>query len=58
MVRFATVKKVIQENMLNIFKKCIIYNPLNKNGRTVAFVGDSHNLTLMKSQNHLMKVII
>ncbi|MBO8217710.1 acyltransferase family protein [Prochlorococcus marinus] len=43
-------KSYSEKDMLNIFEKCIIYNPQNKNGRTVAFVGDSHNLTLMKSQ--------
>ncbi len=43
-------KSYSEKDILNIFEKCIIYNPQNKNGRTVAFVGDSHNLTLMKSQ--------
>ena len=38
------------KKILEIFENCTIANPDNKNKRTVAFVGDSHNLTLMKAQ--------
>ena len=48
-----------QKELKQLIDDCRIINPKNPNGKTVAFIGDSHTLALMEAQKkYLMKVTI